>query len=97
MHMRSTLAKNGTAVPTLHLPIRPQHNLAESLPLGPTYPLQQPYLYQGSVKRVDFYDLGRTAVATVSVGGREQPLDRCWRGCGWKKKKEVIYRGDREN
>ena len=26
------------------------------------------------MKRVDFYDLGRTAVATVSVGGREQQL-----------------------
>lgn len=29
---------------------------------------------QGSVKRVDFYDQGRTAVALVMIAGREQQL-----------------------
>ncbi|CAE7859042.1 ftsH, partial [Symbiodinium sp. KB8] len=39
-----------------------------------TYSRLLEFVDEGSVKRVDFYDLGRTAVATVSVGGREQQL-----------------------
>ena len=39
-----------------------------------TYSRLLEFVDEGSVKRVDFYDQGRTAVATVSVGGREQQL-----------------------
>jgi len=39
-----------------------------------TYSRLLEFVDEGSVKRVDFYDLGRTAVATVTVGGREQQL-----------------------
>ncbi|CAE7208493.1 ftsH [Symbiodinium natans] len=39
-----------------------------------TYSRLLEFVDEGSVKRVDMYDLGRTAVATVSVGGREQQL-----------------------
>ena len=39
-----------------------------------TYSRLLEFVEEGSVKRVDFYDLGRTAVATVSVGGQEQQL-----------------------
>ena len=37
-----------------------------------TYSRLLEFVDEVSVKRVDFYDLGRTAVATLSVGGREQ-------------------------
>ncbi|CAE7531202.1 ftsH, partial [Symbiodinium pilosum] len=39
-----------------------------------TYSRLLEFVDEGSVKRVDFYDLGRTAVATVMVAGREQQL-----------------------
>ncbi|CAE7880799.1 FTSH1, partial [Symbiodinium necroappetens] len=39
-----------------------------------TYSRLLEFVDEGSVKRVDFYDLGRTAVATVTVAGREQQL-----------------------
>merc|ERR1740138_718574 len=39
-----------------------------------TYSRLLEFLDQGSVRRVDLYDLGRTAMAQVSVGGREQQL-----------------------
>jgi len=39
-----------------------------------TYSRLLEFVDEGSVKRVDFYDLGKTAVATVTVGGREQQL-----------------------
>ena len=39
-----------------------------------TYSRLLEFVDEGSVKRVDFYDLGRTAVADVSLGGREQEL-----------------------
>ena len=39
-----------------------------------TYSRLLEFVDEGSVKRVDFYDRGRTAVATVSLAGREQEL-----------------------
>ncbi|CAE7378488.1 ftsH [Symbiodinium natans] len=39
-----------------------------------TYSRLLEFVDEGSVKRVDFYDLGRTAVALVNVAGREQQL-----------------------
>ncbi|CAJ1338985.1 unnamed protein product [Effrenium voratum] len=39
-----------------------------------TYSRLLEFVDEGSVKRVDFYDLGRTAVALVNIAGREQQL-----------------------
>jgi len=39
-----------------------------------TYSRLLEFINESSVKRVDFYDVGRSAVATVNVGGREQQL-----------------------
>jgi len=39
-----------------------------------TYSRLLEFVDEGSVKRVDFYDLGKTAVALVNVAGREQQL-----------------------
>jgi len=39
-----------------------------------TYSRLLEFVNEGSVKRVDLYDLGRTCVAIVNVGGREQQL-----------------------
>ncbi|CAK9074545.1 unnamed protein product [Durusdinium trenchii] len=39
-----------------------------------TYSRLLEFVDEGSVRRVDFYDLGRTAVALVNVAGREQQL-----------------------
>merc|ERR1719401_424773 len=39
-----------------------------------TYSRLLEFVDEGSVKRVDLYDLGRTAVALVKVGDREQQL-----------------------
>ena len=34
----------------------------------------QEFIDDGSVKRVDIYDMGKTAVASVSLAGRDQQL-----------------------
>jgi len=39
-----------------------------------TYSRLLEFVDEGSVKRIDFYDMGRSGVATVSVGGRVQQL-----------------------
>ncbi|CAK0843463.1 unnamed protein product [Prorocentrum cordatum] len=39
-----------------------------------TYSRLLEFVDEGSVKRVDLYDMGRTGIATVSVGGRQQQL-----------------------
>ena len=39
-----------------------------------TYSRLLEFVDEGSVKRVDFYDQGRTAVALVTISGREQQL-----------------------
>jgi cell division protease FtsH len=39
-----------------------------------TYSRLLEFVDEGSVKRLDLYDMGRTGIATVSVGGRQQQL-----------------------
>jgi cell division protease FtsH len=39
-----------------------------------TYSRLLEFVDEGSVRRVDLYDMGRTGIATVSVGGRQQQL-----------------------
>jgi len=39
-----------------------------------TYSRLLEFVAEGSIKRVDFYDMGRTCVAIVNIGGKEQQL-----------------------